>query len=134
MSHKNEPLTFTKSHIRVLSFLFFLEKRSRRRKMKLTSVSRTKKFSFTHKQHLQWSSIASSSLRSWIFYSSSYLSRTFPCFFHSSSCVQLPISQLLLCGSISPLLHLHGRYTLSWLFLFCLSFVWLPRTKEFSFV
>ena len=70
MSLKNEPLTFAKSHIRVLSFLFFLEKRSRRRKMKPTSVSRTKKFPFTHKQHLQWSSKASSSLRSRIFYSS----------------------------------------------------------------
>ena len=86
MSLKNEPLTFTKSQIRVLSFLFFLEKRGRRRKMKPTSVSRMKKFPFTHKQHLQWSSRASS-LRSRIFYSSSYLSRTFP----TSSSIPPPV-------------------------------------------
>ncbi|KAL4610678.1 hypothetical protein ACB092_08G067500 [Castanea dentata] len=46
--------------------------------MKPTSVSRMKKFPFTHKQLLQWSSRASSSLRSRIFNSSLYLSRTVP--------------------------------------------------------
>ena len=141
MSLKNEPLTFTKSQIRVLSFLFFLEKRGRRRKMKPTSVSRMKKFPFTHKQHLQWSSRASS-LRSRIFYSSSYLSRTFPT---SSSipplCSVTDLSTSPLQFNLStapPPWKVHSFLALFILlkfclvaknqrFFFCLNVVWLSR-------
>nr|POE83120.1 hypothetical protein CFP56_42724 [Quercus suber] len=72
-----------------------------------------KKFPFTHKQHLQWSSKASSSLRSRIFYSSPYLSRTFP----TSSSIPPPVFSYQSLNFSSAVQSLHCSASMEGYFL-----------------